>query len=60
MVNRINVLDYIKSNVVDLSYILILDIHLLPTVNEISIDVDKDKRACYFKQVLNGKYMRVD
>lgn len=33
--------------------------HPLPRVNEISIDVDKDKRACYFKQVLNGKYMRM-
>lgn len=33
--------------------------HPLPRVNEISIDVDKDKRACYFKQVLNGKYIRM-
>ena len=33
--------------------------HPLPRVNEISVDVDKDKRACYFKQVLNGKYMRM-
>ena len=32
--------------------------HPLPRVNEISVDVDKDPRACYFKQVLNGKYMR--
>ena len=28
-------------------------------INEISVDVDKDPRACYFKQVLNGKYMRM-
>lgn len=33
--------------------------HPLPRVNEISCEVDKDSRACYFKQVLNGKYMRM-
>ncbi len=33
--------------------------HPLPRVNEISTAVDKDPRACYFKQVLNGKYMRM-
>ena len=33
--------------------------HPLPRVNEISTDVDSDPRACYFKQVLNGKYMRM-
>ncbi len=33
--------------------------HPLPRVNEISVAVDEDKRACYFKQVLNGKYMRM-
>ena len=31
----------------------------LPRVNEISVKVDDDPRACYFKQVLNGKYMRM-
>ena len=34
-------------------------LHPLPRVNEISVDVDDDKRACYFKQVLNAKYMRM-
>ena len=34
-------------------------LHPLPRVNEISVGVDNDKRACYFKQVLNGKYMRM-
>ena len=34
-------------------------LHPLPRVNEISCDVDDDPRACYFKQVLNGKYMRM-
>ena len=34
-------------------------LHPLPRVNEISVKVDEDKRACYFKQVLNGKYMRM-
>lgn len=33
--------------------------HPLPRVNEISVAVDDDPRACYFKQVLNGKYMRM-
>ncbi|MBQ8719868.1 MAG: aspartate carbamoyltransferase [Clostridia bacterium] len=33
-------------------------LHPLPRVNEISVDVDDDERACYFKQVKNGKYMR--
>ena len=33
--------------------------HPLPRVNEISIAVDSDPRAAYFKQVLNGKYMRM-
>ena len=33
--------------------------HPLPRVNEISVEIDKDPRACYFKQVLNGKYMRM-
>ncbi len=52
------------------SYILDLDklkgakedlciMHPLPRVNEISVKVDDDPRACYFKQVLNGKYMRM-
>ncbi len=52
------------------SYILTLDklntakqdlciMHPLPRVNEISLAVDADKRACYFKQVLNGKYIRM-
>ena len=33
--------------------------HPLPRVNEISVAVDDDPRACYFKQVLYGKYMRM-
>ncbi len=33
--------------------------HPLPRVNEISVAVDSDPRACYFKQVLNGKLMRM-
>lgn len=34
-------------------------LHPLPRVNEISTDVDDDKRACYFKQVEYGKYIRM-
>lgn len=52
------------------SYILTLDklstakedmciLHPLPRVNEIAVDVDNDKRACYFKQVANGRLMRM-
>ncbi len=52
------------------SYILTLDklacaktdmsiLHPLPRVNEIAVDVDNDPRACYFKQVQNGKYVRM-
>lgn len=52
------------------SYILTLDklssaksdlsiLHPLPRVNEISVKVDNDPRACYFKQALNGKLMRM-
>lgn len=33
--------------------------HPLPRVNEISVSVDKDPRACYFKQVNNGKFIRM-
>lgn len=34
-------------------------LHPLPRVNEIETEVDDDPRACYFKQVLNGKYIRM-
>ena len=33
--------------------------HPLPRVNEIAVAIDSDPRACYFDQVLNGKYMRM-
>ncbi|MEG1473417.1 MAG: aspartate carbamoyltransferase [Christensenella sp.] len=33
--------------------------HPLPRVNEISVEVDSDPRAAYFKQVLYGKYVRM-
>ena len=33
--------------------------HPLPRVNEISVKVDDDPRAAYFRQALNGKYMRM-
>ena len=52
------------------SYILTVDklegakkdlsiLHPLPRVNEISVKVDSDPRACYFRQALNGKYIRM-
>lgn len=34
-------------------------LHPLPRVNEISVKVDDDPRACYFRQALNGKYVRM-
>ena len=34
-------------------------LHPLPRVNEISVKVDDDPRAAYFRQTLNGKYMRM-
>lgn len=34
-------------------------LHPLPRVNEIDTELDGDPRACYFKQVKNGKYMRM-
>ena len=34
-------------------------LHPLPRVNEISVGVDNDPRACYFKQVYYGKFMRM-
>lgn len=34
-------------------------LHPLPRVNEISVAVDSDPRACYFKQTLYGKYIRM-
>ena len=34
-------------------------LHPLPRVNEISVKVDDDPRACYFRQALNGKYIRM-
>ena len=34
-------------------------LHPLPRVNEISVAIDDDPRACYFKQVLGGKLMRM-
>ena len=34
-------------------------LHPLPRVNEISVDVDSDVRACYFKQANYGKFIRM-
>ncbi|MBQ6153594.1 MAG: aspartate carbamoyltransferase [Ruminococcus sp.] len=46
--------DKLKTAKKDLSIL-----HPLPRVNEIAVAIDDDPRACYFKQVLNGKYMRM-
>lgn len=34
-------------------------LHPLPRVNEISVAVDEDNRACYFRQALNGRFIRM-
>ena len=34
-------------------------LHPLPRVNEISVAVDTDERAAYFRQVRNGKFIRM-
>ena len=34
-------------------------LHPLPRVNEISVEVDKDPRACYFKQARCGRFVRM-
>jgi aspartate carbamoyltransferase catalytic subunit len=34
-------------------------LHPLPRVNEISVEIDEDERACYFRQARNGKYIRM-
>ena len=62
-----NEADYIRLKD---SYILDMDklknakedlaiLHPLPRVNEISVKVDDDPRACYFKQARYGKYIRM-
>ena len=38
---------------------LAIIMHALPRVNEIAADVDKDKRAAYFRQAKNGLYLRM-
>lgn len=47
-------MDKLKNAKEDLSIL-----HPLPRVNEISVKVDDDPRACYFRQALNGKYVRM-
>lgn len=34
-------------------------LHPLPRVNEIDVAVDRDPRACYFRQAANGKFIRM-
>lgn len=62
-----NEADYIRLKD---SYILTLEklenakadlsiLHPLPRVNEISTEIDDDPRACYFRQALYGKYIRM-
>ncbi|GAA0085240.1 aspartate carbamoyltransferase [Clostridium sp. CTA-7] len=50
------ILDVEKMNLAKKDMIVM---HPLPRVNEISIEVDKDERACYFKQAEYGMYVRM-
>ncbi len=50
------ILDADKMSLADEKLIVL---HPLPRVNEIATEVDSDPRACYFKQVLYGKYIRM-
>ena len=50
------ILDVEKMNLAKDDMIVL---HPLPRVNEIAIEVDKDKRACYFKQAEFGMYVRM-
>ena len=47
-------LDKLKNAKADLSIL-----HPLPRVNEIATEVDDDPRACYFRQVLCGRFIRM-
>ncbi|MEG2118535.1 MAG: aspartate carbamoyltransferase, partial [Clostridia bacterium] len=69
-IQRERFLDYSEYERLKDSYVLTIDklknakidlciMHPLPRLNEISVAVDNDVRACYFKQVLNGKYIRM-
>lgn len=59
--------DYIRlkdSYILDLAKLAdakqdLVILHPLPRVNEISVEVDDDPRACYFLQALCGKYIRM-
>ena len=63
----LNIEEYIKlkdSYVLDLPKLQnakndLCIMHPLPRVNEISVKVDEDKRACYFKQAEYGKFIRM-
>lgn len=49
----------LDSKKMDLARPDMLVLHPLPRVNEISVEVDKDPRAAYFKQVQYGVYVRM-
>ena len=48
----------LSNNMLDSSKKNLKVLHPLPRVNEISIDVDANKKAWYFQQALNGVYVR--
>ena len=49
----------LDANKMELAGPDMLVLHPLPRVNEIAVEVDKDPRAAYFKQVQYGVYVRM-
>ena len=52
-------LDFVKTMELEKAKEDLCIMHPLPRVNEISVDVDDDNRACYFKQAKYGKFIRM-
>ena len=57
--DRVKDLYILTAEKMDLAKKDTIVLHPLPRVNEISVKIDDDPRACYFKQVLNAKYIRM-
>ena len=56
---RVKNLYNLHNSMLDDSKPTVRILHPLPRVNEISVAVDNDPRACYFKQAQNGRYIRM-
>ena len=54
-----NIMDILTKEKMELAPKDMLVLHPLPRVNEISVEVDDDERAVYFKQAKYGVYVRM-